>query len=393
MPAIFETFLVSLRLGLTSFGGPIAHLGYFERTYVREKGWLTHEEYSHLVALCQLMPGPASSQINFLVGMRRSGWAGAISSWIGFTLPSALLLYAFAVLAPETHGPLLEAALHGLKLVAVAIVAQAVWGMGNRLCPDRARTGIAVAGLALLLLFGGAFAQVAVIVLGAAAGVWLCRGVTTASGSQSSPVSAKAAWTAFTAFVIFLIGLPVLAALAPGGLAAMADLTYRAGALVFGGGHVVLPLLRDAVVPAGMMTDDTFLAGYGVAQAVPGPLFTLAAYLGAAAAPAGASPLVWGAVALVFIFLPGMLTAVAGVPVWRWLVSHPAAQGALAGINASVVGILGAALYDPVWRTAVLGKTDVVIAVAGFFLLEKWKVPPLLIVVFCVAASLASKLL
>ena len=393
MNSPWETFVTSLRLGLTSFGGPIAHLGYYERTYVKEKAWLTHEEYSHLVALCQLMPGPASSQINFLVGMRRAGWAGALSSWAGFTLPSALLLYAFAVLAPKTHGPLLEAALHGLKLVAVAIVAQAVWGMGNRLCPDRARTGIAVAGLALLLLFGGAFAQVAVIVLGAAAGVWLCRGVTTASGSQSSSISAKAAWTAFAVFVIFLIGLPVLAALAPGGLATMADLTYRAGALVFGGGHVVLPLLRDAVVPAGMMTDDTFLAGYGVAQAVPGPLFTLAAYLGAAAAPAGASPLVWGAVALVFIFLPGMLTAVAGVPVWRWLVSHPAAQGALAGINASVVGILGAALYDPVWRTAVLGKTDVVIAVAGFFLLEKWKVPPLLIVVFCVAASLASKLL
>ena len=393
MNSPWETFSISLRLGLTSFGGPIAHLGYFERTYVKEKGWLTHEEYSHLVALCQLMPGPASSQINFLVGMRRAGWAGAISSWAGFTLPSALLLYAFAVLAPETHGPLLAAALHGLKLVAVAIVAQAVWGMANRLCPDRARTGIAVAGMALLLLFGGAFAQLAVIVLGAAAGVWLCRGVTTAAGSQSSSISAKAAWTAFAAFVIFLIGLPVLAALAPGKLASMADITYRAGALVFGGGHVVLPLLRDAMVPSGMLTDDTFLAGYGVAQAVPGPLFTLAAYLGAAAAPAGASPLAWGAVALVFIFLPGMLAAVAGVPVWRWLVSHPAAQGALAGINAAVVGILGAALYDPVWRTAALGKADVVIAVTGFFLLEKWKVPPLLIVVFCVAASLASKLL
>jgi len=393
MNPLLETFGTSLRLGLTSFGGPIAHLGYFERTYVKEKGWLTHEEYSHLVALCQLMPGPASSQINFLVGLRRAGWAGAVSSWAGFTLPSALLLYAFAVLAPETHGPLLHAALHGLKLVAVAIVAQAVWGMANRLCPDRARTGIALAGLALLLLVGGAFAQIAVIVLGAAAGVWLCRGVATASGSQSSSISAKTAGIAFAVFVMFLAGLPVLAALAHEGLASMADLAYRAGALVFGGGHVVLPLLRDAMVPSGMLTDDTFLAGYGVAQAVPGPLFTLAAYLGAAAAPTGASPLVWGAAALVFIFLPGMLAAVAGVPVWRWLVSHPAAQGALAGINASVVGILGAALYDPVWRTAVLGKSDVVIAVTGFFLLEKWKVPPLLIVVFCVAASLASKLL
>ncbi|OGR50623.1 MAG: chromate transporter [Elusimicrobia bacterium GWA2_62_23] len=393
MSSLWETFSTSLRLGLTSFGGPIAHLGYFERTYVEEKRWLTHEEYSHLVALCQLIPGPASSQINFLVGMRRSGWAGAISSWAGFALPSALLLYAFAVLAPKTQGPLLAAALHGLKLVAVAIVAQAVWGMANRLCPDRARTGIAVAGMALLLLFGGAFAQIAVIIVGAAAGVWLCRGVTTASGSQSSSISAKTAWIAFSVFVALLAGLPVLAALAPGGLPSMADIAYRAGALVFGGGHVVLPLLRDALVPSGMMTDDIFLAGYGMAQAVPGPLFTLAAYLGAAATPSGASPLVWGAAALVFIFLPGMLAAVAGVPVWRWLVSHPAAQGALAGINASVVGILGAALYDPVWSTAVLGKTDVVVAVTGFLLLEKWKVPPLLIVVFCVAASLASKLL
>jgi len=389
MNTLLETFSTSLRLGLTAFGGPIAHLGYFERTYVKEKAWLTHEEYSHLVALCQLMPGPASSQINFLIGMKRGGWAGAISSWVGFTLPSALLLYAFAVLAPKTHGPLLGAALHGLKLVAVAIVAQAVWGMAARFCPDRARTGIALAGLALLLLFGGAFTQIAVIVLGAAAGLWLCRGVTQASGSQSSTITAKTVWLAFAAFFIFLTGLPVLAAVAPGGVASMADIAYRAGALVFGGGHVVLPLLRDAMVPTGMLSDDTFLAGYGVAQAVPGPLFTLAAYLGAAAAPSGASPLVWGAVALAAIFLPGMLTAVAGVPVWRWLVGHPSAQGALAGINAAVVGILGAALYDPVWRTAVLGKTDAVIAVTGFFLLEKWKVPPLLLVIFCLAAAIA----
>lgn len=385
---VWETFSTSLRLGLTSFGGPIAHLGYFERTYVEEKRWLSHEEYSHMVALCQLMPGPASSQINFLIGMQRAGWAGAIASWAGFTLPSALLLYAFSVLAPKTHGPLLGGTLHGLKLVAVAVVAQAVWGMAARLCPDRGRTGIALAGMALLLLFGGAFMQMAIIVLGAVAGIWLCRDLTTASGVQSSPISAKTAWAASAAFSIFLIGLPILALLAPGGLLSIADITYRAGALVFGGGHVVLPLLRDALVPIGIMSDDIFLVGYGVAQAVPGPLFTIAAYLGAAAAPSGASPLVWSAVALVFIFLPGMLTAVAGVPVWRWLLNHPRAQGAMAGINASVVGILAAALYDPVCRTAVLGKSDVVIAVAGFFFLEKWKVPPFLIVVFCVVSSL-----
>ncbi|MBI4350041.1 MAG: chromate efflux transporter [Elusimicrobia bacterium] len=393
MSPAWEAFTSSLRLGLTSFGGPVAHLGYFKRTYVEEKRWLSQEEYSHLVALCQLLPGPASSQVNFLVGLRRAGWAGALSSWAGFTLPSALLLYAFAVLLPAARGPLLDAALHGLKLVAVAIVAQAVWGMAPRLCPDRARTGIALASLALLLLSGGAAAQAAVIVMGAAAGVLLCRGVSQASGDQASPIGAKAAWAAFAAFVVFLAGLPVLASLLPGGLASLADISYRSGALVFGGGHVVLPLLRDALVPAGLLTDDAFLAGYGLAQAVPGPLFTLSAYLGAAAAPAGASPAAWGAAALLFIFLPGILTAVAGVPLWKWLAGHPAAQGALAGINAAVVGLLGAALYDPVWRTAVLGKTDVVIAVTGFFLLEKWKAPPLLIVVFCLAASIAAGLL
>lgn len=393
MNELSDTFFTSLRLGLTSFGGPVAHLGYFERTYVKEKAWLSHGEYSRLVALCQLLPGPASSQVNFLVGLQRSGWAGGLLSWAGFTLPSALLLYAFAVLAPAARGPLLETALHGLKLVAVAVVAQAVWGMRSRLCPDRARTGIALAGMAALLLSGGALAQAAVIAAGAAAGVRLCRGAGQAGENRSSVVGVKAAWTAFAALCFFLLALPVLAALLPGGLASLADIFYRAGALVFGGGHVVLPLLRDALVPPGLLTDDVFLAGYGVAQAVPGPLFTLSAYLGAAAAPAGSSPAVWSAVALLFIFLPGLLTAAAGVPLWNWLAGHPSAQGALAGINAAVVGILGAALYDPVWTTAVLGKGDAAIAVTGFLLLEKWKVPPLLLVVFCLASSTALRAL
>jgi chromate transporter len=383
-----ETFLVSLRLGLTSFGGPVAHLGYFERTFVREKNWLSHEEYSHLVALCQLLPGPASSQVNFLVGLKRAGWAGGLLSWAGFTLPSALLLYAFALLAPGAHGPLLAALLHGLKLVAVAIVAHAVWGMAPKLCPDRERTAIALAALALLLLAGGAFMQAAVIALGAAAGAWLCRDAAPLSGGQASSIGARAAWGAFAALLLLLAGLPVLAGLLPGGLAGIADLFYRAGALVFGGGHVVLPLLRDALVPAGYMSDEVFLAGYGAAQAVPGPLFTLSAYLGAAAAPPGASTALWAAAALVFVFLPGLLVAAAGAPLWRWLSGHAAARGALAGINAAVVGILGAALYDPVWTSAVRGKADLVIAVTAFFLLEKWKAPPLFIVLFCAGAAL-----
>lgn len=387
-PAL-ESFLTSLRLGLTSFGGPVAHLGYFERTYVREKGWLTPEEYSQTVALCQLLPGPASSQANFLIGMRRAGLAGGLLSWAGFTLPSALALYAFAVLAPAAHGPLMAAALHGLKLVAVAIVAHAVWGMAPKLCPDRERAGIALGALSALLLFGGAFMQMAVIVLGAAAGSLLCRGAAPLSGSQASSIGARTAWAAGAAFALLLGLLPLLAAERPGGLTAIADLFYRAGALVFGGGHVVLPLLRDALVPPGMLTDGAFLAGYGVAQAVPGPLFTLSAYLGATAAPQGAPQALWGAAALAFIFLPGLLIAAAGAPLWRWLSGHPAAQGALAGINAAVVGILGAALYDPVWVTAVRGGTDLAVAAVAFFLLEKWKAPPPVIVGFCVAAAVA----
>lgn len=271
MKNFLTVFLTSLRLGLTSFGGPIAHLGYFEHAYVKQKRWLSHEDFSHMVALCQLMPGPTSSQVNFLIGLQRAGWMGAVSSWAGFTLPSALFMYLFAVLAPKVHGPLMEAVLHGLKLVAVAIVAQAVWGMAVRLCPDRARSGIALAGMAVLLLVGGAFAQVGVIALGALAGWWWCRDVRQHPGSQHEVIGRRGAWIAFGLFLALLAGLPLLAATLPGGLMSMIDVSYRSGALVFGGGHVVLPLLRDAMVPTGMMTDDAFLAGYGVAQAVPGP--------------------------------------------------------------------------------------------------------------------------
>jgi chromate transporter len=386
-------FLTSLRLGLTSFGGPIAHLGYFEYTYVKKKQWLSHEEYSHMVALCQLLPGPTSSQVNFLIGLQKAGWLGAILSWIGFTLPSAALLYAFALLAPKAHGPLMDATIHGLKLVAVAIVAQAVWSMAVRLCPDRSRAGIALAGMAVLLLIGGASAQIFVIVLGAMVGWWLCREVGAASANQPSPVGKRVALISCTLFFVFLVGLPTMNFMLPSGFTHLIDVSYRSGALVFGGGHVVLPLLRDAMVPTGMITDDAFLAGYGMAQAVPGPLFTLSAYLGAMATPAGETTLLWSLAALVFIFLPGMLTALAGIPLWQWLSKHPSARGALAGINAAVVGILGAALYDPVWKTAILETTDVIIAVTSLFLLERWKIPPILIVALCVIASISIRIL
>lgn len=387
--SLWEVTCVSTGLGLTSFGGPIAHLGYFERTYVHRKKWLHHEEFSHLVALCQLLPGPTSSQVNFLIGLQRAGWPGAVASWAAFTLPSALLMYAFAVLAPKAHGPVMGAVLHGLKLVAVAIVAQAVWSMAKRLCPDRARTGIALMAMALLLLVGGALTQISVIVLGAFSGFWWCRDARQNPGSQYASVSRRAAWIAFVLFFLLLAGLPVMAAVMPGGLMPLIDVFYRSGALVFGGGHVVLPLLHDALVPTKLLSDDAFLSGYGMAQAMPGPLFALAAYLGAAAAPPESSAL-WAFAALLFIFLPGVLTALAGVPLWQWMSKHPAAQGALAGINASVVGILGAALYNPVWETAVLGRADVVMAVTSYFLLERWKTPPVLIVVLCLAGAVVS---
>src|SRR5271165_405706 len=384
-----EVFWVALRLGLTSFGGPIAHLGYYERTYVRQRRWLTPDEYGGLVALCQMVPGPASSQVGYLIGLRRAGWAGAFAAWAGFTLPSAIVMFAFALLAPRLEGPTTDAVLHGLKLVAVAVVAQAVWSMARNLCPDRPRAALALLAAALLLVVSGSFVQIAVLLIGAVGGALLCRNLPAAPELPAMPVTLRTGGMALGLFLILLVTLPLAGAVAPHSLLALAGIFYKAGALVFGGGHVVLPLLRDALVPQGWLSDDTFLAGYGVAQAIPGPLFTFSAYLDAVVAPAGVA-LLWSAVALFFIFLPGVLIALAGLPVWLWLGHHPAARAALAGINAAVVGVLGAALYNPIWLSAVGNGRDVAIALAGFLLLERWRVPPLAIVVFCVAAAMMS---
>ncbi len=381
-----EVLRVTLALGLTSFGGPIAHLGYFERTYVRERRWLSAEEYAALVALCQMLPGPASSQTGFLVGLRRAGMAGAVAAWVGFTLPSAVLMFAFALAAPRMQGPVLDAVLRGLKLVAVAVVAQAVWSMARKLCPDRTRAALALVAAALLLVAGSPGVQILALAVGAAGGALLCRDLAAAPAPPAMPVSKRWGGLALALFIALLIGLPLAGRAAPHSLLALAGVFYKAGALVFGGGHVVLPLLRAALVP-GWLSDDTFLAGYGVAQAVPGPLFTFSAYLGAIVAPAG-SAVVWSAVALVSMFLPGILIVLAGVPLWTWLARHPAARGGLAGINAAVVGVLGAALYDPIWVSAVRGGADVAIALAAFLLMELWRVPPLGIVVFSVGAAL-----
>jgi chromate transporter len=384
-----EVFRVALRLGLTSFGGPIAHLGYYQRTYVRERQWLSPDEFAGIVALCQMVPGPASSQTGFLIGLRRAGWGGAVAAWAGFTLPSAIVMFGFALLAPHLAGPATNAALHGLKLVAVAVVAQAVWSMARNLCPDRPRAALALAAAALLLILHGSLVQIAALLIGAVGGAVLCRDLPAAPGLPAMPVTLRTGAVALALFLILLVALPLAGTAAPHSLVALAGVFYKAGALVFGGGHVVLPLLRDALVPQGWLSDDSFLAGYGLAQAIPGPLFTFSAYLGAVMAPAGAA-LPWAVAALVFMFLPGLLIALAGLPVWLWLGDHPAARAALAGVNAAVVGVLGAALYDPIWRSAVGGGRDVAIALIGFLLLERWRLPPLAIVIFCVAASFVS---
>ncbi len=384
-----EVFRAALGLGLTSFGGPIAHLGYFERAYVRDRQWLSADEYAGLVALCQMLPGPASSQVGLLVGLRRAGWTGALAAWIGFTLPSALALFAFALLAPRMQGPILDGVLHGLQLVAVAVVAQAVWSMAQKLCPDRRRAALALAAAALMLVAGGSGVQVLALVIGAIGGVLLCRDLPTLPALPSVPVGFRTGGIALVLFLALLVALPIAGRAAPHSLLALAGIFYQSGALVFGGGHVVLPLLRDALVPSGWLTDDVFLAGYGATQAMPGPLFTFSAYLGAVVAPAGSAAL-WSAVALAFVFLPGILVALAGLPLWTWARRHPAARAGLAGVNAAVVGVLGAALYDPVWTNAIRGGRDVAIALVGFLLLERWRIPPLAVVGFCVAAALVS---
>lgn len=288
---------MTLGLGLTSFGGPIAHLGYFERAYVRQRQWLSADEYAGLVALCQTLPGPASSQVGLLVGLRRAGWAGALAAWLGFTLPSALALFGFALLAPRMQGPVLTTVLHDLQLVAVAVVAQAVWSMAQKLCPDRRRAGLALVAAVMMLAGGGAGIQILALVVGAAGGWLLCRDLPALPALPIMPVSLRAGGFAVVLFIALLMVLPLAAQAAPHSLLALAGIFYRSGALVFGGGHIVLPLLRDGLVPTGWLSDDVFLAGYGATQAMPGPLFTFSAYLGAVAAPAGSAAL-WSAVAL-----------------------------------------------------------------------------------------------
>lgn len=386
-----EIFLAFLKLGLTSFGGPIAHLGYFREELVVRRRWLDDHAYADLVALCQFLPGPASSQVGFALGMMRAGWLGAFSAFLAFTMPSALILTAFALIAPAMGGVVGTGALHGLKIVAVAIVAQAVWGMARNLCPDRGRAAIAVAAVALLAFAPGSVGMLAAIALGAAAGQALGRGETKLVGGHLVvPVSRWMASGAILTFVALLVLLPLLAG--QGQVFAVIDSFYRAGALVFGGGHVVLPLLDAEVVQSGWVTSDAFLAGYGAAQAVPGPLFTFAAYLGAVLGPEP-NGVIGAAIALLALFLPGFLVLVGILPFWDQFRTKQAARSLMRGANAAVVGILGAALYSPVFTSAVTDLRDFALVVAGFVALMVWKAPPWSVVALSAAGGVGLALL
>ncbi|WP_144732792.1 chromate efflux transporter [Extensimonas perlucida] len=373
-------FLIFLRLGLSSFGGPIAHLGYFRTEFVEKRRWLSEHAYADLVALCQFLPGPASSQVGMALGFSRGGYAGALAAWLGFTLPSAIALILFA-LGLARHAELLPAgALHGLKVVAVAVVAQAVWGMARTLCADVPRVSIMAIATCAALALPSAWGQVGIIVAAGLVGLlWFAPppaldrvGLPIAMGRRAGAV-----WLAL--FCVLLLGLPALAAAWPSQPLRMVDAFYRAGALVFGGGHVVLPLLQAEVVPPGWVSQEAFLAGYGAAQAVPGPLFTFAAFLGASmnVAPSG-----WwgGLLCLAAIFAPSFLLILGALPFWELLRHDVRARKALFGINAAVVGLLLAALYTPVWTSAILAPQDFGLALLALVALMFWRLPPWLVV-------------
>ncbi len=377
----WSVFLIFLRLGLTSFGGPIAHLGYFREEFVTRRRWLSERSYADLVALCQFLPGPASSQVGMALGLSRSGYGGALAAWAGFTLPSAVVLILFALGMAQGGDVLPSGVLHGLKVVAVAVVAQAVWGMARNLCTGVARVTLMAVATCVVLLVPSAWGQVGAIAAAGIAGLLWFR-PTRDDAHDPLPITvsrrAGAIWLAL--FFTLLVGLPLLAQLMQNPTTALVDAFYRAGSLVFGGGHVVLPLLQAEVVPTGWVSNDTFLAGYGATQAVPGPLFTFAAFLGASM---GAAPSGWsgGMVALVAIFAPSFLLVVGALHFWEQLRHSTRTQAALAGVNAAVVGILLAALYQPVWTSAIRQPQDFGLALVAFVALMFWKLPPWLVVV------------
>ena len=377
---------ISTRLGLTSFGGPIAHLGYYREEYVVRRRWLDEAQYADLVALCQFLPGPASSQVSIAIGIMRAGLLGGVAAWLGFTLPSAVAMLAFAY-GVQSLGVADAGWLHGLKVVAVAVVTQAVWGMARSLTPDRQRVSLAIVAAIVALASRTAGAQVLVIVVAGLVG-WLLLPAAGASATTAMriPIGRGLAVGSLALFFVLLVGLPIARQAASSHGLEVFDSFYRAGSLVFGGGHVVLPLLQAEVVPTGWVTNAEFIAGYGAAQAVPGPLFTFAAYLGAVMRepPNGVAG---GLLALAAIFLPAFLLVIGALPFWGLLRERTAFQSALRGINAAVVGLLLAALYDPVWNSAVKGHGDFGLALVAFALLMFWRLPPWLVVAIAAAGG------
>ena len=383
----WAVFLIFLRLGLTSFGGPVAHLGYFRDEFVTQRKWLTEHSYADLVALCQFLPGPASSQVGIAIGLSRAGYTGALAAWTGFTLPSAIALILFAM-GITSYGDIIPSGvLHGLKVAAVAVVAQAVWGMGRNLCTDVARVSIMALAACFVLLVPSALGQVSVIAIAAIIGLVLFKPEKVIA-HDPLPITVRRRTGIFWLFLFFalLIGLPLLATWYPSQTLSLVDTFFRAGSLVFGGGHVVLPLLQAEVIPAGWLSNDTFLAGYGATQAVPGPLFTFAAFLGSSMnqAPNG-----WlgGMICLIAIFAPSFLLVMGALPFWEGLRQNLRTRAALSGINAAVVGLLLAALYQPVWTSAVLEAKDFGLALVALVALMFWKLPAWLVVMSCGVAG------
>uniref|UniRef100_UPI0038B5DB2D chromate efflux transporter n=1 Tax=Thiorhodovibrio winogradskyi TaxID=77007 RepID=UPI0038B5DB2D len=381
-------FLVFLRLGLTSFGGPIAHLGYFRAEFVTRRRWLSEASYAELVALCQFLPGPASSQVGMALGLTRAGYAGALAAWVGFTLPSALAMILLALGLVNQSDAIPAGALHGLKLAAVAVVAQAVWGMARSLCPDRSRVTLMAGAACGVLLIPFAWMQVVLLLVAGLIGAALFAPTPPAAQSDAPPPPigpvAGLAWLAL--FALLLIGLPLIAVLAPTQALTLIDASYRAGSLVFGGGHVVLPLLQAEFVTQGWIDPERFLAGYGAAQALPGPLFTFGAFLGATRFGTDGGWLaggLGGLLGLLAIFAPSFLLVAGVLPFWNRLRHHGRLRAALSGINAAVVGLLLAALYQPVWRSTVEGPADFALALLALVALQFWTLPPWLVVFAC----------
>lgn len=376
----FEVLRVFTKLGFTSFGGPVAHIGYFRTEFVERRRWVDEAHYADVVALSQFLPGPASSKVGIMIGVMRAGIPGALAAWTGFTMPSALALILFGY-GVTAFGDLGNAAwLHGLKIVAVAVVAQAVWGMARNLCPDRERATIAVGAAVLALAVPSSIGQVGAIALGGLIGWRLLPGETIALIPLPVPINRWWSIGSIILFFVLLIGLPLATLATDNHLVALFDGFYRSGSLVFGGGHVVLPLLQATVVPPGWVSNDAFLAGYGAAQAVPGPLFTFSAYLGAVMGP---TPNGWigGLTCLVAVFLPAFFLSIGPLPLWSWFRQHPAMRSVMKGVNAAVVGLLLAALYNPVWTSGIISPSDFAIGIVGFLLLTIWAAPPWLVVI------------